>query len=66
MTKKIDYTVQRSGSLFLFAPKNAEAQKHLEDRVSDEAIWMGGALVVEHGYARDLATRLQEAGFIVN
>ena len=58
-----DYEIQNHGSIFLFDPQNTAAEKHLHENVSDEALWFGGALVVEPRYAADLAAALKADGF---
>jgi hypothetical protein len=60
-----DILVQGGGTVYLFRPLNAAAVEHLEENTSEEAQWFGGALVVEHRYAGDLAEALQEEGFSV-
>lgn len=58
-----DFTIQNEGSIYLFRPLTPAAAAHIEENVSEEAQWFGGALVVEHRYAGDLAAQLQEEGF---
>jgi len=60
-----DIIIQNQGSIFLFRPLTRAAEEHLIGNVQDDAQWFGGALVVEHRYARDLAAALTEEGFIV-
>lgn len=60
-----DFEMQYCGSLFMLQPKTPEARKHLEDRVSDEAQWLGGALAVECRYMAPLKEKLEENGFTV-
>ena len=60
-----DFEVERSGGLFLFRPQNEAAKQHLRDHVGEEAQWWAGALVVEHRFARELADKLIEQGFVV-
>jgi hypothetical protein len=58
-----DFRIQNHGSIFLFDPQNIGAEDHLRENVSKEALWFGGALVVEPRYARDLVAALQHEGF---
>jgi hypothetical protein len=58
-----DFLIQNEGTIYLFRPMTAAAEEHLRDNVGEEAQWFGGALVVEHRYARDLAAALNEEGF---
>jgi hypothetical protein len=58
-----DFRIENHGSIFLFDPQNTSAEDHLRENVSQEALWFGGALVVEPRYARDLAAALQREGF---
>jgi hypothetical protein len=60
-----DFEIQNHGTIFLFVPLNDAADLHIRENVQDDAQWFGGALVVEHRYARDLAQQLTEAGFTV-
>jgi hypothetical protein len=66
-TKKAaaDYAVENHGTLFLFRPLTEEARENLANNVGEEAQWFGGALVVEHRYALDLAARLRGEGWVV-
>jgi hypothetical protein len=59
----IDFRVENHGSIFLFDPQNSAAEEHLRVSVDHKALWFGGALVVEHRYARCLAAALQSEGF---
>ena len=58
-----DFLIENHESIFLFDPRNTSAEKHLRERVSEEAQWFGGALVVEPRYVGDLASALQAEGF---
>jgi hypothetical protein len=60
-----DFRIENHGSIFLFDPQNAQSQNHLRNNVSEEALWFGGALVVEPRYAADLAEALHAEGFQV-
>jgi hypothetical protein len=58
-----DFKVQNEGTIYLFRPLTDAAAAHIEEHVGDDAQFFGGALVVEHRYARDLAVQLTEEGF---
>lgn len=60
-----DFTFSNHGSIWLCLPKNKAADKHLHSHVSRESQWFGDALVVEPRFVRDLAERLDDAGFQV-
>jgi len=60
-----DFRIQNHGSILLFAPQNTAAEYHLRENVNQEALWFGGALVVEHRYAAGLVAALQSEGFRV-
>jgi hypothetical protein len=60
-----DARVENHGTLFLVRPLNEGIREHLEENVSEEARWFGGALVVEHRYVANLVSGLCDAGFRV-
>lgn len=63
-----DFTVLGGGmdTVYLVEPQNARASVHLRQHVSDEALWLGYALAVEHRFIVDLVAALQDAGFEVD
>jgi hypothetical protein len=61
-----DFVISSGGSIFLFTATNADALKHLQDNVAEDAQWLGDSLAVEHRYAADLVAALQEQGFSVS
>jgi len=61
-----DFRIENHGSIFLFDPQNTTAEAHLRDNVSEEAMWFGGALVVEPRYVIDLARALEAEGFRIS
>lgn len=69
-TSTVDYQLENHGSIYLLRPLNQECLKHLQDNVSDEAIWWGGgesaALVVEPRYLENLVNLLADNGFYYN
>jgi hypothetical protein len=58
-----DVLVENHGTIFLFRPITDTAEAWLREHTAGE--WFGGALVVEHRYAGDLAEGLQEEGFAI-
>lgn len=65
MTETVDVTVGNHGTIFLFEPHTEAANAWLDANVGDDAMWMSGALVVEHGYARDLADAMLAEGLVL-
>ncbi len=55
-TEVTDVIVTNCGSLFTFQPLTQEAKNWIEERVSDDAQFLGDSLCVEHRYAGDLAS----------
>ena len=60
-----DVKVENHGTLFLFRLLTDAARDWVEAHVDPEAQWFGGALVVEHRYARDLAQGMLDDGLAV-
>lgn len=60
-----DFVVSGGGTVYLVRPTNDEARAHLEENVSEDAQWFGGALAVEHRYIAGLLEGLTSAGFSV-
>lgn len=54
-TPVVDVVVENHGTIFLFRLLTDAAQAWVDEHVSDEAQFFGGALVVEHRFARNLA-----------
>lgn len=61
----MDFTFENHGSIWLCRPQNDAAREHLEDNVSEEAQWFGGALVVEPRYVDELVGQLGMRGWMV-
>ena len=53
-SKSVSFQAAR-GTVFLFTPHTEKAEQWIAENVVGEATYFGGALVVEHRYARDLA-----------
>lgn len=60
-----DFQIENHGSTFLVQPLNGEAFEHLWENVGEEALWFGGALVVEPRYIIQLAQGLECCGYTV-
>ncbi len=61
---RLDVLVTNHGTLFTFEPRTDDARTWIADHVG-EATWIGGALVVEHRYAHDLAAGMRGAGLVL-
>jgi hypothetical protein len=59
MEETVDYSFENHGSLWLCRPLTDAAREHLEENVSDEAQWFGGALVVEPRYVESFQQALE-------
>ena len=60
-----DVIVVNQGSIFLFHLHTQAAKAWVSQNVEDGAQYFGGALVVEHRYARDLVARMLADGLLV-
>ena len=60
-TNEVDVKVEDEGTIVLFRPTNDNTREWLEANTS--GTWFGGALVVEHGFAKDLIYGLAAEGF---
>jgi hypothetical protein len=54
MVTQVDVEVENHGTIFLVRPLTETARDWLDENVSDDAQYFGGALVVEHRYIEDL------------
>jgi hypothetical protein len=65
--KPKDFAVLGGGSVCLIEPQSEGAQAWLAEHCPEgEAhTYLGESLAVEHGFARQLVVKLQEAGFVV-
>lgn len=61
----VDVLVEGHGSLYLFLLHTDAARSWVDEHVSDDAQWLGEALVVEHRYAADLAVGMNADGLVV-
>jgi hypothetical protein len=64
-TRLADYRLKNHGSLWLVTPTTKAARRHLQERVTSEAQWWAGALVVEPRYVAGLAAALVQNGWSV-
>ena len=62
---KPDVLVRNEGTLFLFCPLTSRAKNWIDERVQPDALWFGGALVVEHRFARALAQGMFDEGLVL-
>ena len=61
-----DISIENHGTIFLFRLNTQAATEWVEERVQSDAQFFGDALVVEHRYARDLATAAVADGLAVS
>ena len=50
-------------SVYLITPLTPECEDWLKDNVSEDAMYLGPSLAVEHRYVENLVLGLQEEGF---
>jgi len=62
---RIDVSISKHGTLFLFRPNTDAAKSWITEHVAGDALWFGGALAVEHRYAEDLAAGMLEDGLVI-
>ena len=60
-----DVKVENHGTIFLFWPCSEQGETWIAENVQEDAQWFGNALVVEHRYARDLASGMLSDGLTV-
>ena len=51
-----DLTVEGGGSIYLLRPVSAVGSVWIAMHIPFDAQWLGGAVVVEHRYIRDIVT----------
>lgn len=61
----LDVHVMNHGSLFAFELLTSEAREWVDQNVSEDAQFFGGALMVEPRYAQDIAAGMQNDGLEV-
>ena len=62
---RLDVTISGGGSLYLFHLHSDHARAWVEEFVSSDRQFFGGALVVEHRYAGDLALAIAADSLLV-
>ena len=60
-----DFLVENHGSIFLFRMNTPAGSAWVSQNVQKDAQFFGDALVVEHLYARDLATAMAADGLVL-
>lgn len=65
MADLIDVEIANHGSFYTFLPLTSVAQEWFDANTPD-AMTMGGAAVVEHRYARDIADSLVCSGMVLS
>lgn len=66
MPKRLaDFRLKDHGSVWLITPTTKAAKRHLQERVTSEAQWWVGSLVVEPRYVAGLASALVQNGWSV-
>lgn len=61
----IDFAMENQGSLYLIRPMTPAAVDHAEEFYAD-ALRFGGAIAVDHNYAKSNAAFLLQDGFTVS
>jgi len=60
-----DVLVRNEGTLFLFCPLTTRGKSWIDENVQPDALWFGGALVVEHRFAWALAQGMFDEGLVL-
>ena len=60
-----DIEVLDSGSIVTLRPMTEAAENWIGEHIPDDAMWFGGALVVEWRYADAIICGMQEDGLVV-
>ncbi len=58
-----DLLVHGGGSVYLLRPTSPLGAAWIDEHISPDATWFGGALVVEHRFVEDLLEGARDAGF---
>ena len=59
------FDVENHGTIVLIRPHTTDVRTWLEENVSDESQWFGGALVCEPRFVEDLLAGMCEEGFVI-
>lgn len=62
---KADLHVANHGSIFLLKATSKAGKAWIDDNIPDDAMWFGGAVVVEHRYISDIVNGAQSDGLTV-
>lgn len=61
-----DLSVQNEGTIFLLTPISDAGREWIAEKLcTEDALWFGGALCVEHRFIADIVTGAQEDGLCV-
>ncbi len=60
-----DLLVHGCGSVYLLRPTSPVGVAWVDQRISPDATWFGGAFVVEHRYIRDIVVALDAEGYVI-
>ncbi len=60
-----DFTISREGSLFLLFAATEPAQAWVKEHIPRDAMYWGKSVVLEHGYALDIAKGIQADGLSI-
>lgn len=60
-----NFTVRDEGSIVLLTPESPEARNWALEFLPEDAMRFGGAIVIEHRYADDIITGIQNDGLTV-
>ncbi len=60
-----DVQVENHGTIFLVRPLSQRANAWIGEHVAEDALFFGGALVVEHRYIQEIVAALVDEGMQV-
>ncbi len=60
-----DLLVHGGGSVYLLRPTSRQGSAWVDQNISPDAMWFGGAVVVEHRYIRDIVVGATREGLEV-
>jgi hypothetical protein len=62
---RADVEIRFEGTICLFEPHTRRGKTWIESHVEQDAQWWGNSLVVEHGYAKEIARAMKSAGLLL-
>ena len=65
VARRIDFELSGHGTVYLFQPLTPEARAWVEEYLPADAMWFGGAVVVEHRYIGDIVGGAIGDGLVV-